>query len=305
MVQRFDTQDPGQGGLGGPSPQRGLFQPGDLALLVDRKGRRYMITLQPGGAFHTHVGIVSHNDLIGRRVGSRVRSSGGQTLLAVKPTLADFALKMPRATQVIYSKDLGAILVLADVFPGARVLEAGLGSGALTLALLRATGPTGQVVSYEINEETVPHALRNIQRFIHDTGNLTVKIGDVYQGIQEQDLDRIVLDVPEPWQVVPHAARALVPGGIFLSFLPTVLQVHRLVMALAQSGQFQLIETVELLLRPWHISDRSARPDHRMVAHTGFITTARLCPQEALAMEGEVPSSLDEEVSKGEEDDQR
>ncbi|MFQ5860395.1 MAG: tRNA (adenine-N1)-methyltransferase [Dehalococcoidia bacterium] len=256
---------------------RYIFREGEPALLLDRKGHRYLLTLKPGDTFHSHLGTLAHDDLIGQEEGSWLHTSGNHLVLALKPSLADYILEMPRTAQVIYPKDLGAILVLGDIFPGATVVEAGLGSGALTLALLRAVGERGCVVSYELRPELVERAKRNIASLLPNTHNLEVKLGSVYEAIEEREVDRVVLDVPEPWLVVPHAAEVLVPGGILLSFLPTVLQVHRLVEALRGQGQFQLIETVEVLLRPWHVTRRSVRPDHRMVAHTGFITTARRC----------------------------
>jgi tRNA (adenine57-N1/adenine58-N1)-methyltransferase len=202
---------------------------------------------------------------------------GGEKLLVLRPTLAEYIQRARRATQVIYPKDLGPILVYGDIFPGARVLEAGLGSGALTLALLRAVGPQGSVVSYEVREALIPKALRSIHTLFPGAPNLTVRQADLYEGIQERELDRIILDVPEPWQAVEHAAEALVPGGILLSFLPTTLQLHRLGEALRGHPNFDLVDTFEVLLRPWHVSGRSVRPAGRMVAHTGFITTARKC----------------------------
>ena len=255
----------------------GRFQEGDLALLIDRKGRRYLLTLNMESTFHTHVGTLPHKEIIGREQGGWVHTSRGQSLLAVKPTLGDYVFAMPRGSQVIYPKDLGNILMLADIFPGATVVEAGLGSGALTSALLRAVGEAGRVITYEVREDMVAKAMRNISVLAPNPSGHTLNMGDIYGGIHEQNVDRIVLDVPEPWHVVPHAAKALAMGGIFLSFLPTVLQVHRLVQALISDSRFQLVETVEVLLRPWSVTQHSVRPAHRMVAHTGFITTARRC----------------------------
>ena len=177
---------------------------------------------------------------------------------------------MPRGSQVIYPKDLGNILVMADIFPGAVVVEGGLGSGALTSALLRAVGPEGRVITYEVREDMVKKALSNIGVLAPGTSSHTLRMGDIYQGIQERNVDRVVLDVPEPWHVVPSAAQSLAMGGILLSFLPTILQVHRLADALSTDTRFQLIETVEVLLRPWNVTQRSVRPAHRMVAHSGF-----------------------------------
>ncbi|HYM91987.1 MAG TPA: tRNA (adenine-N1)-methyltransferase [bacterium] len=236
--------------------------PGEPVLLIDRRRRRYMIQLRPGGVSDLRGGKVAHVALLGQEEGRTVLSSRGERLLVVRPTLAEFVLEMPRGAQIVYPKDLGAILIGADVFPGARVLEAGIGSGALTMALLRAVGPGGRVVSYEIREEFARIAEQNIRRFLGAADTLVLRRQDVYAGIVPEDtpLDRIVLDVPEPWRVAPHAARALAPGGIWLSYVPTVPQI---------------VETVEILMRPWNIEGLSVRPAHRMVAHTGFLTTAR------------------------------
>ena len=274
-------------------PRRGEFRAGDLALLIDRKRRRYLVRLEPDGAFHTHMGILPHADVIGREAGCRV-SIAGHRLLALRPTLSDYILESPRVTQVIYPKDLGAILVYGDIYPGARVLEAGLGSGALTAALLRAVGPTGRVVSYETRAEQVPRALSNIRAAVGETPNHEVRSADVYEGIVDENLDRVVLDVPEPWRAVEHASAALAPGGILLCFLPTVLQVHRLSEELDGHPRFDLVETIEVMVRPWHVSRRSARPQHRMVAHTGFITTARLCAADGAAGGGPHPNAEEE-----------
>jgi tRNA (adenine57-N1/adenine58-N1)-methyltransferase len=190
---------------------------------------------------------------------------------------------MPRGPQIIYPKDLGNIINLADIFPGATVVEGGLGSGSLTAALLRAVGPAGRVITYEVDESVVSKALRNIRAVIPDSSNLTITVGNIYEGIAEREVDRVALDVPEPWQAVAGIGDALVMGGIMLSFLPTILQVRELAMALQQDGRFQLIETVETLLRSWHVTERSIRPAHRMVAHSGFLTTAVRCEPRATA----------------------
>ena len=253
-----------------------FFRVGDFVLLLDRKYRRYLQKLEPAGAFHTHLGSVLHTGIIGQEVGSRIQV-GGHKFLALRPTLAEFIVESRRVTQIIYPKDIGAILVAADIFPGARVLESGLGSGAMTMAILRAVGPTGQVFSYEVQEDTIKKAIKNIHAAVPDTENLTVRAANLYDGIQDKELDRMVLDVPEPWEAVGYAAEALIPGGIFLSYLPTILQVHRLVEALNQEPRFDLVESFEVLQRPWHVTRRSVRPVHRMVAHTAFLTTARKC----------------------------
>ena len=186
-----------------------LFRTGELALLLDRKSRRYMVTLKDDDTFHSHLGRLQHGQLIGGSVGGWYRTDRGHTLLAVRPTLGDYVRQMPRGPQIIYQKDLGNIVSFADIFPGATVIEGGLGSGALTAALLRAVGREGRVITYEIDESVLPKAMRNINRVIPDASNLEVKIGSIYEGIEERDVDRVVLDVPEPWQAVgTHRRRA-------------------------------------------------------------------------------------------------
>ena len=253
----------------------GEFAAGDQVLLVDNKKRRHLVTLEVGGQFHTHAGIVAHDDLIGHSDGTTVHTSRNARLVAVRPTLAEYVLEMPRGAQVIYPKDLGPILVLADVFPGAQILESGVGSGALTTALLRAIGPTGHVTGYEIREDFAQRATRNVHGFLGEDVPLSVEVRDVYEGIEERELDRIMLDLPEPWRVVKHALEALRPGGIMLAYLPTILQVGRLREELA-NAPFGMVETLEVMQRTWHVEGQSIRPDHRMVAHTGFLTHARL-----------------------------
>ena len=269
------------------------FQPEDLALLIDRKGRRYLQTLAEAQVFHSHLGRLNHDQLIGQAVGGWYRTDKGHVMLAVRPTMGDFVLEMPRGPQIIYPKDLGNIITFADIFPGATVVEGGLGSGALTSALLRAVGTSGQVITYEIDEKVVPKAKRNIQQMAPDLSNFTVTIADIYQGISERNVDRVVLDVPEPWQAVGPVGDSLAMGGIVLSFLPTVLQVHQLVEELKQDGRFQLIDSFETMLRPWHLKDRSVRPVHRMIAHSGFLTTAVRCQPRAGSPGPETPDTAE------------
>ena len=261
------------------------FQDGEPALLLDRKGRQYLINLAGEQVFHSHLGRLYHDQLIGNTVGDWYRTDRGHTVLAVRPTLADMVRQMPRGRQIIYPKDLGNIVNMADVFPGATVIEGGLGSGSLTSALLRAVGSGGRVITYEIDESVPPLALANVKKAVPDPSNLTVKVEDIYQGIAERDVDRVVLDVPEPWQAVSHRWRRAGDGRH-----PAELRAHYTTgapagaMELERDGRFQRVETVETLLRPWHVTQRSVRPAHRMVAHSGFLTTAVRCvPRRAAA----------------------
>jgi tRNA (adenine57-N1/adenine58-N1)-methyltransferase len=251
------------------------FQDGDQVLLIDQRGKRHLFFLRKSETFHSDRGWVVHDAIIGQPEGTWVRSSMGLRHLALRPTLAEYVLEMPRGAQVIYPKDLGPILILADVFPGARVLESGMGSGALTTALLRAVGPTGRVTSYEIRDDFRDRAVANVHGFLGTDVPLDAHVRDVYEGIDERELDRVVLDLPEPWRVVKHAIEALRPGGILLAYLPTILQVGRLREELA-TAPFGMVESLEVLQRGWHVEGQSIRPDHRMVAHTGFLTVARL-----------------------------
>ncbi|MEM7828020.1 MAG: tRNA (adenine-N1)-methyltransferase [Candidatus Aenigmatarchaeota archaeon] len=252
-----------------------MFAEGDTIIFIDMKDRRYMQKLKKGGVFHFSGGYVEHDAVIGKQEGSVVKSSLGVRLIVFRPTLSDYILEMPRGAQIIYPKDLGIILMWADIFPGARVLESGIGSGALTMSILRVVGEKGCVISYEIREDFIARALRNIEAFMGKPGNLVVKKKDIYEGIEESDIDRIILDLPEPWRVVDEAAKALKPGGIILTYSPTIIQSQRTCIELKKSEKFTMICTFEVLMRNWHITEQSVRPDHRMVAHTGFITTAR------------------------------
>jgi len=248
---------------------------GERVLLIDAKDRRYLVTLREGASFHTHAGIVQHDDLIGLSEGTLVRGSTERSFLVLRPTLSDVVLKMPRGAQVIYPKDLGTILLQADIAPGQRVLESGVGSGALSMTLLRAGA---RITAYEIREDFAADAVRNVHDLLGPDVAYDVHIRDVTKGIDERDLDRVLLDMPEPWDVAAHAEAALRPGGILLAYLPTINQTQRLREAL-RALAFGLEETVEILRRTWHIDGRSVRPDHRMVAHTGFITSARRLAQ--------------------------
>jgi tRNA (adenine57-N1/adenine58-N1)-methyltransferase catalytic subunit len=251
---------------------------GERIILVDSKKRQYLLTLTETGEFHSHSGVLPHSSLIGNEEGTTVKSSLGGRYMAIRPTLSEFVLKMPRGAQVIYPKDLGPILFLADIFPGARVLESGVGSGALSMTLLRAGA---DVVGYELREDFAKKARQNVEAFLgaEYLDKYRVEIRNAYDGIDETGFDRVVLDLPEPWNVVPHAATALRSGGIIVAYLPTINQTARFRRSLTHHG-FALAETVEVLNRGWHIEGMSVRPDHRMVAHTGFLTHARLLPGE-------------------------
>lgn len=257
------------------------LQNGERIHLVDKKGRQYALTLKAGEVFQYSGETIPHDALIGQADGALITLSRGKRMVALLPTLGEYVLKMPRGAQVIYPKDLAIVTMWADVYPGARVFEAGTGSGALTMALLRAVGERGAVISYEAREDFARTAMKNIERYLGPVANLTLLRRDAYEGLEtgtglaDDRFDRVVLDLPEPWRVVPHAVHALRSGGVYLSYVPTIPQVMQTVEALERAGGFGLIQTFETLLRTWNIQGRSVRPDHRMVAHSGFITVAR------------------------------
>jgi tRNA (adenine57-N1/adenine58-N1)-methyltransferase len=252
------------------------LESGERVLLIDGRGRRFLVRLQAGQSFHYHGGVVPHDLILGADEGTVVHSSMGTALLCLRPTMRDFVLKMPRGAQIVYPKDVGAVLVYADVGLGARVLEAGTGSGALTIALCRAVGPEGTVVSYEAREDFHRTALANLEAYFGKVPSwLDARVGDV-RGVAKtgERFDRAVLDLPEPWAVLPEVSGALEAGGHLCSYLPTTNQVQRAVLALRAAG-FTEVETLEVMVRGWHVTEQSVRPDHRMVAHTGFLTIGR------------------------------
>jgi len=251
------------------------FAPGDRVQLTDPKGRMHTIVLSPGKVFHTHRGAMPHDDLIGLPDGSVVTSAGGTAYLALRPLLSDYVLSMPRGAQVIYPKDAAQIVALGDVYPGARVLEAGAGSGALTCSLLRAVGDEGQLVSYELRPDFAEIAHRNVEAFFGTVPKAwTLHVGDVTT-CPETGFDRIVLDLLAPWEALDLLERALVPGGVFVGYVATTPQMSELVEALRERGGFTEPRAWESLVRDWHVDGLAVRPDHRMIAHTAFLVSAR------------------------------
>jgi tRNA (adenine57-N1/adenine58-N1)-methyltransferase len=254
---------------------RGSLRENEPVVLLDRKEREYLKRLDRARPIAIRGGTIAAEDIIGHDEGIAVRSSLNEPFLVFRPSLPQLIPNLPRSAQVIYPKDIGPILIWADVFPGARVVEAGVGAGALSMALLRAVGKDGQLTSYELREDFGKLARQNVARYFGPAPNWTVKLGDVAAELDETDIDRVILDLPEPWQVIKRAWQVLRPGGILLCYLPTVLQVKNLVDALREDRRFACMETSENLMRFWHFKGMSARPQHRMVAHTGFLTSAR------------------------------
>ncbi|CAN5808050.1 tRNA (adenine-N1)-methyltransferase [soil metagenome] len=253
-----------------------VFQEGEPCLLIDGKGRQYLLRLDAARQFQYHRGVLDHSAVIGLPDGSWVEASGGGTLLALRPRLADFILRMRRGAQVVYPKDVGPILVYADIAPGMTVLEAGTGSGALTMALSRAVGAGGRVVSVERRQDHADHGRKAIERYFGAIPeNLDLRVGDVEDVVAEVAPERIVLDVPEPWHAAELAAAHQPTGGVFCAYIPTVPQVQTLVETLRATGAFAEIEVKEFLFRDWNVSGRSVRPEHSMIGHTGFLVFAR------------------------------
>jgi tRNA (adenine57-N1/adenine58-N1)-methyltransferase catalytic subunit len=257
-------------------PVEGAFVVGDRVQLTDPKGRHHTVVLEPGKQFHTHRGAISHDDLIGAPEGSVVHSTANTGYLALRPLLADFVLSMPRGAQVIYPKDAAQIVGFGDVGPGMRVLEAGAGSGALTCSLLRAVGSEGSVTSYERREDFADVARSNVGAFFGEVpANWSLRLGDLAEHPAEEVVDRVVLDMLEPWAVLPTVAAALRPGGVLVGYVATVTQLSTYVEALRAQGVWTEPHAWESLLRPWHAVGLAVRPEHRMVAHTAFLVTCR------------------------------
>jgi tRNA (adenine57-N1/adenine58-N1)-methyltransferase catalytic subunit len=252
----------------------GPFQVGDRVQLTDPKGRHYTIVLSEGTTYHTHRGAVEHDKLIGVPEGSVVTSAAGTPYLALRPLLADYVLSMPRGAQVIYPKDAAQIVMQGDIFPGARVLEAGAGSGALTCSLLRAVGDEGTVTSYEVRDDHAGHAVRNVTEFFGRTPpNWSLTVGDVAEHTGE--VDRVVLDMVSPWDVLETVSAQLIPGGVLVVYVATTTQLSRITEALREQQCWTEPQAWESLVRPWHVVGLAVRPDHRMIAHTAFLLTTR------------------------------
>jgi len=250
------------------------FDYGERVLLLDSKQRRYLLVLKDGGEFHSHNGFVPHADIVGNHEGLIARSTRGSSYTVLRPTLEDFVVQMPRGAQVIYPKDLAPICMLADIGPGVRVFESGVGSGALSMTMLRWGA---EIIGYEIREDFLNRATSNVRSFLGEdaVSRYHVQLRDAYEGIDETDLDRVVLDLPEPWNVIRHAEKALRLGGIFVAYTPSITQAAKVRETLAESRAWNGARTLEVLHRGWHIEGQAVRPDHRMVAHTAFLTTAR------------------------------
>ena len=260
--------------------QSGEFRAGDRVQLTGPKGRLNTVTLEVGGSFHTHRGVLSHDLIIGQPDASVVVSSNGIEYLALRPLLTDFVMSMPRGAAIIYPKDAAQILGQADIFPGATVVEAGVGSGALSLWLLRAIGSEGHLHSFERREEFSDVAKGNVTAFLGATPeNWTVTVGDLQDAlpatVQPGSVDRIVLDMLAPWECLQECAEALTPGGVLICYIATVTQLSRVAEAIRATGLFTDPDPSETLVRTWHVEGLAVRPDHRMIGHTGFLMTAR------------------------------
>ena len=260
----------------GAASRRGPFDVGDRVQLTDPKGRMHTITLIAGKEFHTHKGSMPHDELIGRPEGTVITTTGGVTYLALRPLLADYVLSMPRGAAVVYPKDAGQVVHMADIFPGGRVVEAGVGSGALTMSLLRAVGDQGLVSSYERRADFADIARENVEAFFggpHPAWRLTV--GDLVESLAESEVDRVVLDMLAPWECLDAVSGALVPGGVVIAYVATATQLSRTAEALREHGTFTEPHAWESLVRGWHLEGLAVRPEHRMVGHTGFLVSSR------------------------------
>jgi tRNA (adenine57-N1/adenine58-N1)-methyltransferase len=254
----------------------GYFAAGDRIQLTDPKGKLYSFTITPGKEWHTHKGWIVHDELIGLPEGSVVSTTAGLKFSAFKPLLADYVLTMPRGATIVYPKDAAMIVGLADIYPGARVLEAGVGSGALTISLLRAVGPSGKVNSIERRADFAENAHSNVSNYFGEKpANWSLSVGDLQDQNFESEYDRVVLDMLAPWECVDLAARALRPGGVFLAYVATTTQLSVIAEALKDDGRFTEPESSETIVRGWHHEGLAVRPQQRMIGHTGFLIQSR------------------------------
>lgn len=269
---------------------RGPFRYGDRVQLTGPKGRLHTITLRDGGELHTHHGVLRHVDLVGSPDGSVVANSGGHEYLALRPLLRDFVMSMPRGAAIVYPKDAAQIIAQADIFPGAVVVEAGVGSGALALWLLRAVGPEGSLLSFERREDFAEVARANVSTFLGDAPeNWSVEVGDLVERLPTAaapgSVDRVVLDMLAPWDCIDVVADALAPGGVVICYVATATQLSRVAEYIRATGMFTEPEANETMVRGWHVEGLAVRPDHRMVAHTGFLLSARRLAPDTIAPE--------------------
>ena len=244
-------------------------------LFFDRRRRQYFARLTPGKSTNIRGDMLEHDAIIGRPDGCRIDSKRRNQYRVLSPTLAEYTVHMERHAAIINPKDTAFLIHYGDVRTGMHVIEAGLGSGALTANLLTAVGPTGRVTSYELEESTSGRALKNLAGWFDNTDHHQVRFTDIYEGIVEDRVDRIVLDVPEPWQVIESAAETLINGGVFAAYLPTIIQVQTLMLALRDNLHFYTSDAMEVLERRWHVTEESVRPEHQMIGHTGFLVFAR------------------------------
>jgi len=255
---------------------QGFFAAGDRVQLTDPKGKLYSFTIVPGKEWHTHKGWITHDDLIGMPEGSVVSTTAGLKFTAFKPLLADYVLTMPRGATIVYPKDAAMIVGLADIYPGARVLEAGVGSGALTISLLRAAGEKGYVHSVERRADFAENARSNVDAYFEGSpSNWKLDVGDLQDQNFESEFDRVILDMLAPWECVDIAARALRPGGVFMSYVATTTQLSATAEAIKDDGRFTEPESSETLVRGWHHEGLAVRPQQRMIGHTGFLIQSR------------------------------
>lgn len=249
-----------------------VFKEGEKALFIDSKKRRYLVTLNPEGEFHSHAGFVPHTMIIGAEPGQVVESTKGARYTVLRPTLEDFVVEMPRGAQVIYPKDLAPMCMLGDIYPGVRVFETGIGSGALSMTMLRWGA---HITGLELREDFLNRATANVRSFlgVEALSRYNVGLGDSYEDVPDGTFDRVMLDLPEPWRVTPTAEKILTPGGLLVAYTPSITQAVQVRESLGKDWVDQ--RTLEVLHRTWHIEGMAVRPDHRMVAHTAFLTVAR------------------------------